>query len=148
MSNENRTYGIDIGFNFKNDGTVDLAVDESGDILLIGGSQSDTRELRRKNAIQQIKLRILTNNNSLLDENGRTIEYGSDLYSLRGAKDTELNRLAVKAYIISCLKDYVWIEAITKIEVEIPTTGVIAVQLGIKLIDDNEVIEETISIGG
>ena len=148
MSENDRTYGIDIGYNFKDDGTVDLAVDESGDILLVGGTPGETREIRRKNAIQQIKLRILTNRKTLVDENGRSVEFGSDLYTLSGAKNNDLNKLAVKAYVISCLKDYAWIEAITKIDVDIPETGTVTVQLGIKLIDDNEIIEETINVSG
>ena len=106
MSENNRTYGIDIAYDFKNDGTVDIAIDDSGDIALVGGTAVDTKELRRKNAIQQVILRILTRNQSLLNEEGKRIEFGSALHTLKGAKNSEINQLAVKAYIISCLQDY------------------------------------------
>lgn len=148
LRNFGNTYGIDMRYNFKSDGTVDLMIDESGDIRLVGGDLTEVIEVRRQNAIQQVVLRLLTRKDSLLDENGNAISFGSELGSLVGNKNTNLNRLAVRAYVMSCLQDYAWLEMITRIDVDFPTTGVINIILGIKLIDDSEIIEETIQLGG
>lgn len=142
------TYGIDMRYDFKSDGTVDLLIDESGDIRLVGGTVAELIEVRRQNAIQQIVLRLLTRKNSLLDENGNAISFGSELHSLAGAKNTNLNKLVIRAYVMSCLQDYAWLEMITRIDVEFPTAGVVQITLGIKLIDDSEIIEEIITLGG
>ena len=141
-------YGKDMRYDFKNDGTVDLLIDESGDIRLVGGTISEIIEVRRQNAIQQVILRLLTRKDSLLDEDGNAISFGSDLHSLVGEKATDLNKLAVRAYVVSCLRDYAWLEMITRIDVDFPTPGVIKITLGIKLIDDSQIIEEIITLGG
>lgn len=140
-------YGKDMRYDFKRDGIVDLMIDESGDIQLVGGTMEEVIEVRRQNAIQQIFLRLLTAKDSLLDEKGNAISFGSDLHSLGGDKATDLNKLAVRAYVISCLKDFVWLELITRIDVEFPTPGVVQIILGIKLIGDSQIIEETINLG-
>lgn len=142
------TYGIDMRYDFRNDGTVDLLIDESGDIRLVGGTVTELIEVRRQNAIQQIILRLLTPKDFLSDEKRNVFPFGSDLHSLVGNKDTDLNKLAVRAYVISCLQDYVWLEMITRIDVEFLTSGVLQITLGIKLIDDSEIIEEIITLGG
>ena len=136
------TYGVDMRYDFNDDGTVDILIDESGDIRLVGGDVNQSIEVRRQNAIQQIILRLLTRGQSLVDENGNAVNFGSDLHSLTGAKGNDLNKLAVRAYVISCLQDYAWIEAISRIDVEFSIT------LGIKLIDDSQIIEEIINLGG
>jgi len=154
MSEENdvfntltKTYGKDIRYDFKNDGTVDFVISPSGDIQLVGGSSSDDIEVRRQNAIQQIILRLLTPVNSLTDENGVPLPFGSNLYSLIGQKDTGLNRMAVRTYILYALSDYSWIEQILAIDVNFQNNGVMEVILRYKLIDDNEIIEQTLEYG-
>lgn len=142
------TYGIDMRYDFKSDGTVDLMIDESGDIRLVGGTVAELIEVRRQNAIQQIVLRLLTRKDSLLDENGNAISFGSELDGMAGSKSTNLNKLVVRAYVMSCLQDYAWLEMITRIDVDFPKTGLVTIILGIKLIDDSEIIEETIQLGG
>ncbi len=142
-----KTYGIDMQYDFNKDGTVDLLIDESGDIRLVGGVASELIEIRRKNAVQQIILRILTPRESLVDEEGNTVGFGSDLYSLIGQKDTDLNKMAVRAYILAALQDYDWIETITKIDIEFPNRDTMSVTVGFKLIDDNSVIEQIIELG-
>ena len=149
MSQENNTtFGKDIAYSFNNDGTIDLEIDDSGDIKLVGGDINDSYNIRRENAIQQIKLRLLTRKNSLLDENGNAINFGSDLHSTAGEKDNNLSKLAVRAYVINCIQDYVWIEAISKIDVDFPEPGIASVTIGIKLIDDSQLIEVTTGLGG
>ena len=143
-----KTYGVDMMYDFKKDGTVDLLIDESGDIRLVGGDASELIAVRRKNAIQQIILRILTPRESLVNEEGNTVGFGSDVYSLIGQKDTELNKMAVRAYVLAALRDYDWIETITKIDVIFPNRDTMSITIGIKLIDDNSIIEQEIQLGG
>jgi len=143
-----KTYGIDMQYDFNQDGTVDLLVDESGDIRLVGGVASELIEIRRKNAVQQILLRILTPRETLVDEEGNTVGFGSDVYTLVGQKDTSLNKMAVRAYILAALQDYDWIETITKIDVDFPDRDKMSLTIGFKLIDDNAVIEQMIEFGG
>lgn len=142
-----KTYGIDMQYDFNSDGTVDLLIDESGDIRLVGGVASELIEIRRKNAVQQIILRILTPRESLVDQEGNTVRFGSDVYSLIGQKDSELNKMAVRAYILAALQDYDWIETITKIDVDFPNRDTMSITVGFKLIDDNSVIEQIIELG-
>ena len=140
-------YGIDMQYDINLDGTVDILIDETGDIRLVGGTITDVFEQRRKNAIQQIVLRILTPFGSLLDEEGNPVGFGSDLHSLIGQKDTDLNKLAIRAYILSCLSDYEFIESVVGIDVDFSTSGVASITLKIKLLGDDQLIEETIELG-
>lgn len=139
-------YGIDIGYDFNKDGSIDFAISDSGDISLVGGSSTENMSKKRKNAIQQIILRIITPFNSMVDHEGQTIPFGSDLPNMIGAKDTGLNRNVMKAYVLSCLQDYQAIEAIVNLDVTFPTPGVTSVELKIKLKDDDEILYETINI--
>lgn len=138
------SYGIDLQYDFNEDGVVDLLIDETGDIRLAGGTLAETLEVRRKNAIQQIYLRILTARQSLVD----APTFGSDLHSLIGAKNTDLNKMAVRAYVLSCLAGYPYLERIVDIEVGFPRASVMSIKLRIKLIDDDKLIEEEITLGG
>ncbi len=147
MTDESYGYGKDIGYKFETDGTVDFALSESGDISLVGGESTDSISQKRKNAIQQIILRIITPFGTLKDEEGKTIPFGSELPNMIGLKDTELNRHIMKAYVLSCLQDYNAIEAILDIDVSFPDDGVARINLKIKLKDDTEILFETITIG-
>ena len=142
-----RTYGIDMQYDFKNDGTVDLVISPTGDIQLIGGSLTDEITKRRENAIQQIILRLLTPAKTLTDENGVPITFGSNLYTLTGEKNNEINRMAVRTYILSALADYDWIEVVTAIDVKFTTDGVMEIILRYKLINDEEIIEQILEYG-
>lgn len=142
-----RTYGKDMQYDFNTDGTVDLVISPSGDIQLIGGTITDEITKRRKNAVQQIILRLLTPAKSLTDENGVPITYGSDLHTLVGQKNNEINRMAVRTYILSALSDYEWIEVVTGIDVNFTTEGVMEVVLRYKLINDEEIIEQILEYG-
>ena len=145
-NDESFGYGIDIGYDFNKDGSVDFTISDSGDIQLVGGSSTENISKKRKNAIQQIILRIITPFGGLVDQEGQTIPFGSDLINMIGAKDTELNRNVMKAYVLSCLQDYQAIEAIVNIGVVFPTPGVTSIELKIKLKDDDEILFETINI--
>lgn len=137
-------YGIDMQYDFNVDGTVDLLIDETGDIRLVGGTVSDSMEVRRKNAIQKIVLSVLTPLGAL--QSGPT--FGSNLHSLVGSKDTDLTKMAVRAYVLSCLADYPYLERVVDIVVGFPKSGVMTITLKIKLIDDSTIIEEMITLGG
>jgi len=141
-------YGIDIGYDFKADGSIDFSISDSGDISLVGGSSTDTMAKKRKNALQQIMLRIITPFSSMVDHKGETVPFGSEFPNMVGVKDTNLNKTVMKAYVLSCLQDYRAIEAILNIDVTFPFRGVINIKLTIKLKDDDEILFETISIGG
>ena len=148
QNNDSFGYGIDIGYDFKSDGSIDFTISDSGDISLVGGSSTDIISKKRKNAIQQIVLRIITPFSSMVDHNGETIPFGSEFPNMVGVKDTNLNRTVMKAYVLSCLQDYRAIEAILNIDVSFPSRGVINIKLTIKLKDDDEILFETITIGG
>ena len=150
MSEEERYgYGIDIGYDLKEGGEMDFKISDSGDIALIGGSGLDPMEERRKNAKQQIALRILTPFGRLLDEQGDSLGYGSSLYTLLGGKNTYLNRMALRTYVMACLGDYEPLESVTEIGINIPEDekGVVQIRLRIKLKDDTEILFQTITLG-
>lgn len=147
MSEEGYGYGKDIKYRITSDGIIDLDLSDSGDISLVGGGTDDSISIKRKNAVQTIVLRILTPFGSLANEEGQSIPYGSDLWGMIGAKNTDLNRMVARAYILSCLQDYEAIESIVGIDVEFPESGVMKIGLTIKLKDDDEILFETITIG-
>ena len=140
-------YGVDIGYKFNPDGSIDFNISDSGDIALVGGSPEETMDKKRKNAIQQIILRIITPFGGLSDESGNPIPFGSEIQGMIGAKDTSLNRQVMKAYVLTCLQGYNVIEAILNIEVVFPQSGICEIKLMIKLKDDDKVLYETITIG-
>ena len=141
-------YGIDIGYTVNREGIIDFEVSESGDIRIIGAGEGEAISEKRKNAIQQIILRILTPYGSIPDENGRPTAFGSELHSMIGMKDTDLNKMAIQAYVMSCLQDYQALESIHEIRVDFISPGTIQIKLGIKLKDDDEILFETFNIGG
>ena len=141
-------YGIDIGYTINRGGIIDFEISESGDIRIIGAGEGEAISEKRKNAIQQIILRILTPYGTISDENGRPIAFGSELHSMVGMKDTDLNKMAIQAYVMSCLQDYQALESIHEIRVDFVTPGVIQIKLAIKLKNDNEILFETFNIGG
>ena len=140
-------YGVDIGYTFRRERSIDFEISDSGDIALVGGSPEENMDKKRKNAIQQIVLRILTPFGGLSDESGSPIPFGSEIQAMIGAKDTSLNRQVMKAYVLTCLQDYRAIEAILNIEVIFPKSGVCEIKIMIKLKDDDKVLYETITIG-
>ena len=148
QEDEGYGYGIDIGYVINREGIIDFEISESGDIRIIGAGEGEAISEKRKNAIQQIILRILTPYGTVFDENGRPIAFGSELHSMIGMKDTDLNRMAIQAYVMSCLQDYAALEAITEITVDFIREGIIQIKLGVKLKDDNEILFETFTICG
>jgi len=141
-------YGVDIGYEFKPDGSVDFKISDSGDIALVGGDGDDPLSQRRKNAIQQIILRIITPFGGITDQGGNAVPFGSEIQSMIGAKNTSINRHVMKAYILTCLQDYQALEAILNIDVHFTTTGACEIKLMLKLKDDDKILYETITIGG
>lgn len=146
MSNNNVGYGTDIKYKLNKDGTIDLEIGDSGDLVVVGGSTNEAMSIKRQNAIQAIILRIITPKGSLTDQNDEVIGFGSNLYDMIGNKNTDINRLAVKAYVMSCLQDYEAIEIIYDIGVTF-TLEVISIKLVLKLKDDSEIITETVEVG-
>lgn len=143
MSDNGDGYGKDIGYVIGADGSIDIELGDSGDINIIGGIGTDALSVKRKNAIQQVILRLLTPAGSLLDQHGNPIAYGSDLPSMVGAKNTELNKLVMKAYIMLALQDYNYVESILKIDIDISEKGVTAITVAVKFYGDNEIAEVT-----
>ncbi len=141
-------YGIDIGYVVNREGIIDFEISDSGDIRIIGAGEGEAISEKRKNAIQQIILRILTPYGTINDENGRPIAFGSELHSMIGIKNTDLNKMAIQAYVMSCLQDYHALESIHKIQVDFVASGTMQIGLAIKLKDDNEILFETLTIGG
>lgn len=148
QNNESFGYGKDVGYEFNSDGSVDFAISDSGDLLLVGGDSDDSISLKRQNARQQILLRIITPFGSLQNHEGQTVPFGSEIPSMIGAKDTELNKRVMQAYVLSCLQGYQALEAILAIDVEFPSPGVSRITLKIKLKDDDEILFETIDLSG
>lgn len=148
QNNDNETfgYGVDIGYDFNKDGSIDFKISDSGDIQLVGGSSTENISVKRKNAIQQIILRIITPFGSMVDHDSKSIPFGSDIPAMVGAKDTDLNRTVMKAFVLSCLQDYNAIEAIVNINVIFPSSGITIIELKIKLKDDDEILFETINL--
>ena len=148
MSEEYYGYGKDIKYDINGDGIIDISVSDSGDIAVVGGDGETDLETRRKNAIQQIILRIITPFGSLKDETGTPIEYGSNVHSLIGEKHNAVNEMIMRAYILACLSDYAPLEAILQLDIKFPEPNLAKITLGIKLKDDNQVLFETIELGG
>lgn len=116
MSSEERFgYGIDIAIKFDAEGEVDLKVDSTGDLALVGGDGDAELSIRVQNAMQQISIRLSTPFNSLTDENGNQIPLGSSLHTSIGEKQTDLNILLIKSFILSALADLQFIDQIIDI---------------------------------
>lgn len=108
-------YGVDLKLQFKNDGTIDLAISETGDIDIVGGSGQANQDVKIQNALQQMKLVLITPAGSNLDENGNPIPYGSNLLSTIGRKLNELNNLVIKQFVISSLYTLEFIDSIKNV---------------------------------
>ena len=151
MSSEETKYGYgkDIKMKINPDGEVDLVVGSDGDIELIGGDAEDPYLVRAENATQQIKLRLITPLNSLLDENGNPIPLGSVLLETIGSNMRENTLLYLKSTVVAGLVDLPFIENINSIDFIIdrennPTT--LKISLAYTLNEDNQVYFTTIDL--
>lgn len=108
-------YGIDIGLKFSLEGEIDLAIDDSGDLAIVGGTGTDELPVRVQNAMQQIRIRLQTPFEGLKDENGNPLSIGSELAKLVGKKITDLNIMLMKSYIIAAIADLYFINGILDI---------------------------------
>lgn len=114
-SEEQYGYGIDIAIKFDAEGEVDLKVDTTGDIALVGGDGDAELSIKVMNAIQQINIRLTTPFNSLKDEKGNQIPLGSNLHTSIGEKQTDLNVLLIKSFVMSSIADLQFIDQIIDI---------------------------------
>lgn len=142
LSNDRFGYGIDIGLTFSDEGQIDLLIDETGDIGLIGGDGDSSITQKVQNVFQQIKIRLSTPFKSLKDENNIATDIGSELHKLIGAKRTEMNVMLIKSYILNSLIDLQFFEAIYDIKLILDDrtdANIIYTQIVFKLkFDDNQ----------
>ncbi|MHA2274123.1 MAG: hypothetical protein ACXAC2_00045 [Candidatus Kariarchaeaceae archaeon] len=142
-------YGIDIEAKINVDGEVDIVVAQDGDIALIGGDGSNPYLVRADNAKQQIRLRLITPLNSLLDENGNPLPLGSVLLESIGSKMTENVLLYLKSVVSAAIFDLPFLESINAVNFIIdrkqnPTK--LGIEIGFTLKEDNEVYFTTIQV--
>jgi hypothetical protein len=142
-------YGIDIKTVINVDGEVDLEIGSDGDIALIGGDGADPYLVRAENAKQQIRLRLITPLNSLLDENGNPIPLGSILLESIGSQINENALLYLKSVINSAIFDLPFLESINAINFIIdrkknPTK--LGIQIGFTLKEDTSVYFTTVQV--
>lgn len=142
-------YGKDIASTISIDGEVDLVVAQDGDIALVGGDGTDPYLIRAENAKQQIKLRLITPLNSLLDENGNPLPLGSVLIESIGSKMNENTLLYLKSVVNSAIFDLPFLESINAINFIIdrqknPTK--LAIKIGFTLKEDTSVYFTTIQV--
>lgn len=142
-------YGIDIGLLFTEDGEIDLLIDETGDIGLVGGDGDADITIKVQNVFQQIKIRLLTPTGSLLDERGNSINIGSELGDMIGKKFVEFNAMILKSYIIAALSDMEVIESIFDIKLivdRLDKPSYVKCQIYFKLQDDDKIYYTTVDI--
>lgn len=139
-------YGVDVGYEFKLDGSVDLLIDESGDIRLVGGVEGDSTSLKRENARQQIILRLLTALGVIRTVDGKAVNYGSLLHTAIGFKDTAMNKLMIRAFVIQALFGYEAIEKVVGLGVTVGRSGELVIKLQVSLKNDEEILEEEVTI--
>lgn len=142
-------YGIDIALLFDKDGEVDLIVDETGDLAIVGGDGNTEMTVKVQMVIQQIKIRLATPIGTLFDGNGDIVPIGSNLHLLVGTKYTESNVLLIKNYIIMALADLATLESIfdIKLFVDNPTEPtLVKSQIFFKIRDDDNIYYTTVNI--
>jgi hypothetical protein len=151
MSEEPKRYGYgkDLRIKFNADGEMDLVISPTGDLALVGGDGDDAESVRVEQALQQIKIRILTPFGSLKDENGIAITLGSNLLLAIGSKMRDESILLFKSFINSSLASLPFIEQINAIDLIVnrkdsPTA--IKLRIGFTLKEDTKVYYTTIDL--
>lgn len=142
-------YGKDLKVTFTLEGEMDLVISASGDLDLVGGDEDDAIEVRVEQAVQQIKIRIMTPFGSLKDENDVPITLGSNLLLAIGSNMRDESVLMFKSFISSSLASLPFIEQVNAIDLIINRkdnpTGM-KLRIGFTLKEDTNVYYTTIDL--
>jgi hypothetical protein len=142
-------YGIDIGLKFSLEGEIDLDVDDSGDIAIVGGDGTEDITIKAQNAMQQIRIRLQTPFESLKDEEGNALSIGSQLAELVGKKKTDTSVMLLKSFIIAAISDLQFIQSILDIRlfadrIKNPTT--LKTQIFFTLKEDTDIYYTSVDL--
>lgn len=142
-------YGIDIKLLYRSEGTIDIDVDETGDLALVGGDGDASILVKVENVIQQMAIRLQTPFGSLKDEYGNSIDIGSNLHELVGGKNSDLTAMIMKQYILAAIADLSFIKAIIDIRLLVeradnPTQ--LKAKIFFKLEDDDNIWFNTVDL--
>lgn len=148
-SNERFGYGIDIKLLYNSEGTIDLDVDETGDLALVGGDGEADILVKVENIIQQMAIRLQTPFGGLKDEYGESIDLGSNLHELVGGKNSDINALIIKTYIMNALVDLSSIKAIIDIRLLVDRKNnptLMKAKIFFKLEEDDNIYFNTVNL--